>query len=304
MRIISFLLALFNVILIAHYPLIGQQLADTSFDFVIQKPEYTKGKGPVISLDEAHFNFHTLDGRYAPFGKLLEKDGYILKSGQEKFSPSSLASTKILVIANALADNGEWKLPAKSAFTQEEIDAVHNWVKNGGSLLLIADHMPFAGVASKLALSFGFNFIDGFAIRKDKCIEIFSRELNTLNANAITNGRNVTERIDSIMMFTGQAFIAPPEANKITTLNDDYEVLLPTVAWEFSEGTPRISGQGLVNGAYLEYGKGRLVIMGEAAMFSAQISGPQKNKAGMNHSHAVQNLQFLLNIIHWLDNRY
>ena len=56
-------------------------------------------------------------------------------------------------------------------------------------------------------------------------------------------------------------------------------------------------------GAYMPYGKGRLVAFGEAAMFSAQIAGPDKIKMGMNNPIAPENYQLLLNIIHWLDGK-
>jgi hypothetical protein len=54
-----------------------------------------------------------------------------------------------------------------------------------------------------------------------------------------------------------------------------------------------------VQGAYMNYGKGRIVVFGEAAMFTAQLQG--KNKIGMNEKSASQNAQFLLNTLHWLD---
>ena len=44
-------------------------------------------------------------------------------------------------------------------------------------------------------------------------------------------------------------------------------------------------------------------IFGEAAMFTAQLQGPEKNPMGMNQPSAKQNPQFLLNTIHWLDGR-
>jgi hypothetical protein len=280
----------------------AQQVADMDFKYQIKKTMYETGKGSLIVLDEAHFNFHTLAGRYAPFGQLLQSDGYVLKSGNERFTSEYLSKIKILVIANAMADSSaEWRLPAKSAFKESEITALKQWVQAGGSLMLIADHMPFAGCSAQLSLAFGFNFIDGFAIRRDKKPEVFSYKRNNLNQNIITKGRTKDEAIDSLMCFTGQGFIAPREATVLTRLNDDYEVLLPTVAWGFSENTPRMSGQSLVNGAFMDYGKGRLVVMGEAAMFSAQLSGPLKVKAGMNSVNAKQNAQFLLNIVHWLD---
>ena len=49
-----------------------------------------------------------------------------------------------------------------------------------------------------------------------------------------------------------------------------------------------------------EYGKGRVAVFGEAAMFSAQLAGPERRPVGMNKPEAPQNPQFLLNLIHWL----
>ena len=194
-------------------------------------------------------------------------------------------------------------MPAKPAFTADEIAALRSWVSGGGSLFLIADHMPFAGAASDLAAAFGFNFLDGFAIPKNRGLEMFSRSRNNLNPNVITDGRNKAERIDSFCVFTGQAFLAPKHASVMTLLEKDYDILLPDTAWVFNDQTPRMSGIGLTNGAFMEYGKGRLMVMGEAAMFSAQLAGPQQRQAGMNMPAAKQNPQFLLNIIHWLDRK-
>jgi hypothetical protein len=46
--------------------------------------------------------------------------------------------------------------------------------------------------------------------------------------------------------------------------------------------------------------KGSVAVFGEAAMFSAQLAGPTKQKSGMNAPGAEQNHQLLLNVIHWL----
>lgn len=76
---------------------------------------------------------------------------------------------------------------------------------------------------------------------------------------------------------------------------------MPDISWQFEENSPYLSGEGYYQGACLPYGKGRVVVMGEAAMFSAQLAGPNRNMVGMNAPEAGQNAQFLLNIMHWLD---
>jgi len=45
--------------------------------------------------------------------------------------------------------------------------------------------------------------------------------------------------------------------------------------------------------------KGRVVILGEAAMLSAQLAGANKMPFGMNRP-GIDNRQIALNIMHWL----
>jgi hypothetical protein len=75
---------------------------------------------------------------------------------------------------------------------------------------------------------------------------------------------------------------------------------MPEVAWQFSKLTPSISASGMLQGAAVRFGKGRVAAFGEAAMFSAQAVGPNGTPAGMNDPTAPQNAQFLLNVVHWL----
>ena len=59
---------------------------------------------------------------------------------------------------------------------------------------------------------------------------------------------------------------------------------------------------GFSQGAYMHYGKGRLVVFGEAAMFTGQYGGGLSwMKVGMNSPRAKNNYKLLLNIVHWLD---
>lgn len=71
----------------------------------------------------------------------------------------------------------------------------------------------------------------------------------------------------------------------------------------FNDQTPRYNLEGWSQGAYTNWGKGRVVVFGEAAMFTAQLAGPDKIRVGMNSADAPRNYQLLLNIIHWLDGK-
>ncbi len=286
---------------------IAQQIADTSYNPEIPMPEYEKGKGPVIFIDEGHYNFHTKDGRYTAFAKLLERGGYNVKAYSGMLEKEKLKAGKILVISNALNSiNAEnWYLPTPSAFTTGEIEIVRQWVNNGGSLFLIADHMPMAGAAADLAKVFGFQFSNGFAF--DTLTDgpaIFSIKGSSLVESVIITGRNKSERVEQIASFTGQAFKIPADAQPILVFDKRYMNYLPDTAWVIENKTPRHSVAGWCQGAYKKYGKGKVVVFGEAAMFTAQLAGREQRKMGMNSDVAKENYKLLLNIIHWLDNKF
>jgi hypothetical protein len=209
-----------------------------------------------VLLDEAHHNFHTVNGRYSPFVKLLRRDGFVVEPLQESLSPSSLAPARILVIANPVAERNtgdwtlRWTLPTPSAFTRDEIRAAERWVRQGGSLFLIADHMPFGGAASDLASAFGILLTNGYATDKTCSADefLFTRSDNTLTDHPITRGRNAAERVTEVRTFTGQAFRVTVSAHPILVLAPETVLLMPTAAWKFSEATPRMAADGMLQG--------------------------------------------------------
>jgi len=285
---------------------ISQQVPDTNYNPEIPDPEYQKSKGPVIFIDEGHHNFHTKEGRYKAFSNLLERDGYVVKPYDSLFEKHKLERGKILVISNALHEKNinNWSNPTFSAFSKKEISTVENWVKEGGSLFLIADHMPFGGAAINLASSFGFTFTNGFAVdTTTRGPSFFNLEEKSLIENSITKGRNNNESVNQIATFTGQAFQIPSDAQPILQFKIEFINLLPDTAWVFNEKTNNYNVKNWYQGAYKNHGKGRIVVFGEAAMFSAQLAGPKKIKAGMNNPVAPENYKLLLNIIHWLDGK-
>ena len=111
-------------ILISVHSINAQQTPDTSYTFPIQQPAYPNGKGPEILIDAAHYNFHTREGGFSGFSRLMEQDGYEVKGLTKMISGADiLKGCKILVIANALDSTNarNWVLPTPSAFSKEEI---------------------------------------------------------------------------------------------------------------------------------------------------------------------------------------
>jgi hypothetical protein len=311
-------LALLAGALLSAPALHAQQAPDRAFQPPILRPAFAVGRGPRVCIDQAHFNFHTMDERFWAFAELARRDGHRVVPWRGAFTAAGLNACGVLVISNAQvsdAEWSEWEYPTPSAFTPEEVKEVEAWVRAGGRLLLIADHMPLAGAATALAAAFGARFTDGFAyegagtrasipahLLAGNKPTLFSVDSNTLGAHAITAGRDSTERITTVRSFTGQAFQWNAEGVvPVLKLNARFVSLEPRRAWEFDSLTTRVRAVGgWLQGATRRVGAGRVAIFGEAAMFSAQIGGPNRVKMGMNAPQAEQNPQFVLNVLHWL----
>lgn len=278
----------------------AQQRPDPDFNVAVEKPAYTKNY-PRVLFDEAHNNFHTTTGRYKPFADLLTNDGYHVIRNRKPFTRPALDSFKVLVIANALgAEDMDDDGADRSAFTDEECDAVRDWVKDGGALLLIADHAPFGGAAENLGKRFQIEMSKGYTLDQANSLPsgsssllVFSRENKLLLEHPITTGRNDGEMIKRVYTFTGQSLKGPKDSFGFMALADTAR----DKADRNSETD--VSAAGRAQGLALKFGKGRVVVMGEAAMLSAQLAGAENRPMGMNVPGS-DNRQLALNIMHWL----
>lgn len=275
--------------------------ADLSFHPPITKLAYSKGKGPLVLIDEAHNNFHTADGTYKPFATLIERDGYVVKRLKDKITPERLFHTKILVIADSQPPPKKEDPPT---FSKYEIDVLDTWVKEGGSLFLITDHMPDPVAIKELANSFGVEVNNGYVLNgyfqsQERPI-VFKRSNNSLAENPVTNGRDSSERVRAVATFSGSAFKTGPEFQPVLILKPDKRSWMPNKLYEIHKDTPSISVAGWYQGAVAKFGQGKIAIFSEAAMFTAQIFNQGKMQVGMNNPLAKDNAQLLLNVMHWL----
>ena len=268
---------------------------------------FQAGEGPTVTVDAGHGNWHTVSGRFAPFARLLARDGYAVVEAQGETTAAILEKSDVFVIANAVKGGEEstWVLPTPPALSDHEVELIAKWVEEGGSLLLIADHMPFPGSVEKLANAFGLGFIDGYArpgFDQDGAL-MFSRSSGSLADHPMTRGKSPAERVSYVKSFTGQAFRLIGPAEPILMMPADWWVFLPQDGLApLPSNVPRISSRGLVQGAVLRHGRGRVAVFGEAAMFTAQthLRDGKWVRNGMSDPEAFQNPQFVLNVMHWL----
>lgn len=270
-------------------PASAQQVAIADYDPKVSQPAFT-AEGPVVAIDGAHRNFHTIDGRYAPFAALLRADGYRPLALTEAVTAESVRAVRIVVIANA-----------RGPISAAEIATIKTWVEQGGSLLLIADHAPFGRSATPLAAAFGVEMGNGYvAVRQDgKVTSRIAFSGWQLGAHPIIAGPGPGGRVRRVETFTGQSLSVPAGAVALLILPEDaLEVAeQPAVdALRRGESAPGRRVGGRAQAVALDVGKGRVVIAGEAAMFTAQEmqSGA---KVGLD---VADDQRFARNVMAWL----
>jgi hypothetical protein len=277
----------------------AQQMPDPDFDASVAQPAYVQ-EHPRVVIDEAHFNLHTAKGGYAPFAELLRNDGYDVSAGTSKFDDASLRGIRVLVISNARGGDAA----ANPAFTDQECDAVYAWVQAGGSLLLIADHAPMGSAAANLGKRFGVDMGAGYVFDAAHGVDgpsilAFDRDNGLLGEHVILQGRREAEIVRRLVSFTGQSLSIPQGAAVLMKLSPTAREA-PDVK-QMQSGTG-ISAGARAQGLAIEIGRGRVVMMGEAGMLTAQLIRQRSQpdfRFGMNVP-GNDNRQFALNVMHWL----
>lgn len=287
------------------------QVADRGFAPAIDNPAYRVGTGPVVLIDEAHFNQFTAWHMYRAFAELLRRDGYLVRESGAPFSPEALESASVLVIANAMSQTvfDNQQAPPLPAFTAQEVAAVREWVNGGGSLLLIVDHNPYPGSAEALAQAFGIQFWNcgaSYPYPGSTSGRLMFRRSVAAPLDPVARGgdsvsygsggrlidHRVTTGIDSVATFLGSAFRVDAPHYPLLVFGPGVE------CWSRTDLVVRPLGQS--QGALLEFGNGRIVVFGDAGMFAAQFNAWAGTKTGMNNPIAAQNPRLLLNVMHWL----
>lgn len=279
------------------------QRADYGWRPVPALPLSTAAAAPRVVFDDGHHNGASARwwGRYFPFARLLRAAGYTVAIADAPFAADRLRGADVLVVANAsgaakpqflginlpIGGSGDRASPA---FTAQEIAALRDWIRAGGGLLLIADHAPFGRANAGLASALGVRMHAGFTeIEGEHDPLRFTRANGRLGAHATLAGVRCVET------FTGQSLDGPAGSANL--------LRLPRGAVESVDaGDGRFVPQsaGSSQGVAFALGRGRVVVLGEAAMLTAQLDG--------GHAFGMQlpecdNQRFAENAVAWLARR-
>jgi hypothetical protein len=262
--------------------------------------------GPVVAIDAGHRELHTLDGTYAPLARLLRADGvHVQALAAPPLSQAALQGVDVLVVSNARPAGEAEDLVGRDvqAFTGAEAAALDAWVAQGGSLLLVADHYPFGGYAQALSARFGVRMGGGYAADAEHANADAGDDGQVLFRRA-TGGLGehwITAPLATVQSFTGQA-LQPGRGTCLLRLGEHAE-RFEAVATRHGDDVnvelkPAGSAGGWCQGVAAMHGRGRVVVLGEAAMITAQLDHEGK-PFGMQ-APGDDNELFALQVVRWL----
>ena len=219
------------------------------------------------------------DEEFSEFSKLLERlDVKIKKNEQEHLTKQVLATIDLLVIGN----------PINDFFSSIEIKIIVDFVRSGGSLLLMSEY------GSDFLQKTNLNDISGkFGIFFEKNI---IKEANSVNQNC-TSILHIHEFSNHKMMKQIREINIGGACS--LSLNKEAKPLVQTLEKSFWSEVYNKSSENWVKddeklqiiSAYAEFGKGKVVALGDIDIFTSN------SKIGIK---SLDNRKFLQNIINWL----
>ena len=284
----------------------GQMLNDSPFDASIAKPKYAKGKGPKVLFDKGHHNFIVEMGLAKPLMDVATADGYQVSVDSMKLTKAYLAPYKMLVIFPAMP----FKFGSKNqvtdeiTFTPDELTALHEWVAEGGSLLMFDEHAPIDKSVTPLFNKFGIqlsigivsdslNYATSIMMASKETLLKFTRSNGLLNTDhPITQGEQAGEQINNIMTYGGGGLTGKGYTNL-------FKLSPSATIKKYSGSAP--SGTAESQALAGKFGKGKVVALGDCNGFTAMYVMMKSTKfsAGMQVTDYDWK-QFAVNTLHWL----
>jgi len=240
--------------------LIPDDGTDRYFQAHIPRASYGGRGRPVVLIDEGHGNEFTVQDRFQPLARLLKDDGYLVGPNLRLVTKDSLRGIAVFVVARPTT----WIM--ESAFSRGEIDAMRTWVEGGGSLLLAIDAGASATAARALMEAFGVRLGEGEPGARE---HLLLRAKGHIAAHAITDEGL---RVERLMCFGWQSLAGAGAAFL------------------------RVA-EGRALGVALEAGRGRVAVLGNAAMITALRRDGMA--VGFNRG-GNDNVRLTLNLLHWL----
>ena len=280
----------------------AQMYNDTTFDSKVLRPAYKKNKGPRILIDAGHNNFTAKWGLIQPFIDLSTSDGYNPIIDSLPFTKNYLSKFDIILITPALPFVFGTKKEVGNliTFTKDEMDQLHAWVSEGGSLIMLSEHPPIDEAMTPLLNKFGISSSVGMvsdSLHYDTSYGLtyvvqHTKENGSLSAkHPVLDGNTSGEKINKLATFGGSSIKGNGYVNILS--------LSPTAKvgkWVGLGPLDQGNSQGLAG----PVGKGKLIALSDCNGFTSMYMGKEKKVYAGMQVKPYDWKQFVLNSLHWL----
>jgi hypothetical protein len=299
---------------LAILPLVLIQTSTMSDSSKAGKSVKGQNLSPVILFDDGHNNYQHYDSDEI-LEQFLIRHGFSVRYLKTRVSEYALEGVDVLHTTNALAPENvnNWSLPTPSAFTPNEIEILLDWVRKGGCLLLVIEHMPMGGSYRELATALGIKVSNGFVVNEaligdyspdnisNAADLLFLRKDGSMADHPVINGAIPYGRIEHLNTATGSAFLLPTNSTSLITLGSDVISLEPAKSWVFTDETPLVRVAGWSQAGVMEIDNGRVAVLGDNYLTSApEYLKPPFVADETEAQRGAHNHQFTLNLYRWL----
>ena len=263
----------------------AKQETDTNYQPPRDAFRSSAARGKVIVVDEGHGNRHGLGTTETP-GTLrwivaaAEDSGVTVRGLYGPARPEALSRASLLIAAGAT-----------SAFTDSEIASIVEWVRGGGSLLLLTDHPPFSGSTASLTAAFGVGTTLDVVVDPQMADPRMPQSARIRFAGDAIAAHDITKGVRCVVTYGGQVlWRAAPETAALLRLSP---------AARLADGRATRTGDAaLAQLISFAFGRGRVVVSGETALFTSQ----RKSRGvpiGVG-DRACDNERLAVNTMRWL----
>ena len=234
--------------------------------------ERASGSRARILLDEAHHNlFASAASGYQSFVRLVTDEGFSVTTNRAAFDAARLAATDILLITNPTGAGAA----AQSLAQRLGVHLSASWTDDVAHRRTMPTYGPVFGYL------------------------VFARADGRIGDHPIMNGRDRSERVETVSTTTGGSISGPPDSVALLPLSPtaldwvpsatarDQARPVPPRDFNPCPGCETRSAAGRSQGIAFDLGCGRVVVIGEMGVL-------------IDYAATTSNRQFALNIVRWL----
>lgn len=279
---------------------------DHDYEYQFEKNTVVRKRNPSVLIDAFHNTIYQGDDHAnhdLAIKQIMQEDGMDVGFLYERIN------NKLLNEIDALLIFGLRSNPSKGLLLLSEVDTLINWVKQGGSLLLVVGHYPNGDGAIGLFDRLGVEYKHGYANfpglpgekKNDLCSHFsLSKNNGLIKPHSIVKTSPKNLSVDTVHYLCGGALVRKPE---------DVVLALPAqTRIYYRDNSSRNLQEGERGNDYaamlgFNYGAGKVVISSDLGLFRHRVKYFKNKKTPVTMNNPDnQNAALFVNVIRWLTN--